>query len=512
MTHAVIYDRASTKKQKDNFSRVNAHDEGIKIAEREGYTYEYVQEIGSGTTLTGRPEMMKILDRIAAGEIQVLIVQDLDRLARPEEAVVYSTIRQVIMAYNVIIHTHTARIDLNDDADDFTSDILMSVAKKERRTILKRMRRSKVAKAEAGGYAGGGVGLGYKLVYDGKNSNLVINEAEVQTVKAIFDILEATGGNVGGTAKKLNELGYTTREGQQFVPSTIKWIAGRKMSIGIVESALTDKVIHRPDLQIISVAQFERVQELIKSRAGNKRDLGRRGHYVLTGFITCGGCKGHMVATNSRKKGVFYQCATSRLYGIAGCAHGTVYSEHLILPSIIEFLAGFIQSQNDFYEKLAITATQINKSVIEQAHEARISGELASIKAGKDRIIEAISLGITTNQEAAAKLAELREQEQGLMVELSSIAEKTKKMEQWQDLLKSLEGKDITQTLTRMAEMKPINFRRLLSIVFKPNSLRVRTERIPGSKKWRGKLEGYKITEALQVNSLPIGQLLKSPP
>jgi DNA invertase Pin-like site-specific DNA recombinase len=46
------------------------------------------------------------LDRIAAGEIQVIIVQDLDRLARPEEAVVYTTIRQVIMEYNVIIHAH----------------------------------------------------------------------------------------------------------------------------------------------------------------------------------------------------------------------------------------------------------------------------------------------------------------------------------------------------------------------------------------------------------------------
>ena len=37
-----------------------------------------------------------------------------------------------------------------------------------------------------------------------------------------------------------------------------------------------------------------------------------------------------------------------------------------------------------------------------------IQGELASVQAGKQRLIEAISLGILTNQEAAGKLAELR--------------------------------------------------------------------------------------------------------
>ncbi len=64
--HAIIYDRASTHLQEDNYSRINAETEGVRIAEQHGYTWEYVKEIGSGTTLSGRPKMMKILDRIAA--------------------------------------------------------------------------------------------------------------------------------------------------------------------------------------------------------------------------------------------------------------------------------------------------------------------------------------------------------------------------------------------------------------------------------------------------------------
>lgn len=504
MTHAVIYDRASTKMQKDNYSRVNAHEVGIRIAEQNGFTWEYVKEIGSGTTLTGRPEMMKILDRIAAGEIQVIIVQDLDRLARPEEAVVYTTIRQVIMEYNVIIHTHTSRVDLNNDDDDFVADITMSVAKKERRRILKRMIRSKKTKAEQGRFAGGKPGLGYKVVWNerGKDGDLAINKDEVETVRAIFNTLETTGGNIRATAKKMNELGYTGKEGGEFMAFSIKRLATRKLYIGIFETKAADKVSHRPDLQIISVEQFERVQELIRSRKGNNRDMGRRGHYIFTGFVVCGNCGGVMVAAKQAKY-VAYQCENRRRHGKAGCTKSKAYSEHLILPPVIEFLAGFIQSQIDFPTTLDAAAAQYGKSVTEEAIEAAVQGELASVQAGKQRLIEAISLGVLTNQEAAVKLAELREQEQRLTVELSGIAEKTAIMAQWQEALDALKGQDITDLLYELAENNPVSFRRLLSLVFEPNSLRVRTEHRE-KMGWVGVLESYELTETMQSLIYPL--------
>lgn len=502
MTHAIIYDRASTKNQKDNYSRVNAYEVGVRIAEQNGFTWEYVKEIGSGTTLTGRPEMMRILDRIAAKEIQAIIVQDLDRLARPEESVVYTTIRQVIMQYNVIIYTHTSRVDLNNDDDDFVADITMSVAKKERRRILKRMKRSRQARAEQGHYAGGNVGLGYKLILKGKTTDYAIDDTEALTVKAVFNILETTGGNVGATSKRLNELGYTGKEGCQFGPFSVHRIAKRKIYIGVLESAVTDKVNYRPDLQIISVDQFERVQQLIKSRKVDPKKMGQRGRYIFTGFVICANCGGAMVAGNN-SIGVVYQCATRRKYGEAGCSAGKTYNERLILPPIIDFLAGFIQEQIDFYTALDDAAAVYGKSVTEEAVEAAIQGELASVQAGKNRLIEAISLGVLSTQEAAVKLAELREQEQRLTIELSSIAEKTAIMAQWQEALDALKGRDITKRLFDLAEQKPIAFRRLLSLVFEPNSLRVRTWR--EGRKWVGALDDYKLTESMSKVTISTG-------
>jgi DNA invertase Pin-like site-specific DNA recombinase len=495
--HAIIYDRASTKMQKDNYSRVNAREVGIRIAEQNGFTWEYVKEIGSGTTLTGRPKIMKILDRIAAGEVQIIIVQDLDRLARPEDAIVYKTIRDVIMEYNVIIYTHSARVNLNNDDDDFVADINMAVSKKERRRILKRMKRSMKAKADQGRFTGGGVALGYKVIHLDRDSDLAVDESEAETVKAAFNILQATGGNMGAAAKQMNKLGHRGKKGQLFAPHTIRLLANRRLYIGIFETGYTDKITHRPDLQIISGQQFDRVQSLIKSRAGKSKDMGRRGRYVFTGFVACGACGGPMVAAKQVRTGaIAYQCATQRAHGTAACPGNKAYSEHLILPPIVEFLAGFIRNQIDFNAALDSAAAQYGKTVTEEAIEASISGEIASVQAGKERLIEAISLGILTNQEAAAKLAELRAQEARLIAELSGIAEKVEIMAEWQKALDALKKQDITGRLYELAELNPASFRQLLSLVFEPNSLRVRTYR--QGRKWVGELISYKLTEAMQ--------------
>ncbi len=499
MIHAMVYDRASTQGQKDNYSRVNAHDVGIRIAEQNGFTWEYIKEIGSDTTLTGRPEMMKILDRIAAGEIQALIVQDLDRLARPEEAVVYTTIRQVIMAYNVVIYTHTSRVDLNND-DDLVGDITMAVSKAERRRIIKRMKRGLKARVESGRFIGGGAPLGYKIVFEERGSqkpisDYAIDPAGAELVKVIFDQLEQAGGNICKAAKELNEAGYTSKKGNPFLPNAVRRIATRKLYIGIFESSVTDKVTHRPDLQIITLDQFEHVQDLIKGRDGNGKDMGRRGHYLFTGFAACGGCGGPMVAGNKKSigDGISYGCTNRRKFGTAGCSTSHTYTERLILPPVVEFLAGFVHSYLDFDSQLEAAAARYGKSITEEALEAAITGEIASVKAGKERLIEAISLGILTTQEAAAKLAELREQEQRLTVELSGIARKAKLMGEWETVLERLKGADITPHLHDLAENNPIGFREFLSFVFKPNSLHFRTERTGNS--YRGVLVQYELTE-----------------
>jgi hypothetical protein len=57
--------------------------------------------------------------------------------------------------------------------------------------------------------------------------------------------------------------------------------------------------------------------------------------------------------------------------------------------------------------------------------------------------------------------------------------------------------------LYELAEQNPIAFRRLLSIIFEPNSLRVRTEQ--NGSKWFGVLEDYQLTEAMKNINVSFG-------
>ena len=99
--------------------------------------------------------------------------------------------------------------------------------------------------------------------------------------------------------------------------------------------------------------------------------------------------------------------------------------------------------------------------------------------------------------EAAAKLAELREQEQSLTIELSTISQKAQILEDWQKALEWIKGRGINQTLTELAEKNPIVFRQILGIIFEPNSIKVRTQK-KGKKLWQGFVEDYKLTEAIR--------------
>lgn len=474
MMHAIIYDRASTHLQEDNYSRINAREVGIRIAEQHGWTWEYIKEIGSGTTLAGRPKMMKILDRIAAGEVQRVIVQELDRLARPVERAVYDTIRNIFITYNVIVLTHNGVYDFSNDDHDFVADINMAVAKKEAQRIKKRIHRGRVARVESGKFLCGKPPFGYKIVHSlvGKKrvSDLAINDNESPLVHAVFDTLEATGGNIGKTAVVLNEAGYRTRTGKRFMPNTIRKIAGRKLYIGIMESELTDKVIHRPKLQIIPVTQFERVQALIKTR--KRPTPGAKGRYPFTGFVVCGTCGGPMVGAKNGNK-LYYACVTRRKFGPTACACGRHYRNDWLIAATAALIAETMENSGVIEKILNDAVNEYGKTVSEEALEAAIDGELKIVKEQRKRIIDAIADGVLTQVEATEKLNSLRESEERLIVERANVSEKAAIRDDFLKAIKILKQVSIRDELMTIASEQPATFRRLLGMVFEPNSLRV---------------------------------------
>src|SRR5262245_34696152 len=104
---AVIYDRASTHSQKNNWSREDAVREGRRLAEQHGYAYELRQEVASGEELVNRPVMKGILDDIYAGKVHAIICQELSRLSRDEDTIDGAIIRRICRENQAFVITQS---------------------------------------------------------------------------------------------------------------------------------------------------------------------------------------------------------------------------------------------------------------------------------------------------------------------------------------------------------------------------------------------------------------------
>lgn len=165
-------------------------------------------------------------DEIIYGEVtnppyEAVIVAKSDRVAR--DINVYYYYKMMLLKKNIKL------ISIAEDFGQFGvfSSMLeaftLCVAEMERDNINKRTSAGRKVKASKGGYSGGRAPMGYKV----QNGELVINTKESPTVLRIFELRDA-GMTLAGIAGKLNDEGYTTRNGKTFVVSTVQSITNNR--------------------------------------------------------------------------------------------------------------------------------------------------------------------------------------------------------------------------------------------------------------------------------------------
>jgi hypothetical protein len=70
------------------------------------------------------------------------------------------------------------------------------------------------ARAESGKFVGGQAGIGYIITGQRETADFAKNPNETKLVKLIFSTLEATGGNMTETARRLNKAGHRGKKGK----------------------------------------------------------------------------------------------------------------------------------------------------------------------------------------------------------------------------------------------------------------------------------------------------------
>ena len=161
-------------------------------------------------------------DEIVYGDVtnppyEAVIVAKSDRVAR--DINVYYYYKMLLIKKNVKL------ISIAEDFGQFgvfasmLEAFTLCVAEMERDNITRRTSSGRKVKASKGGYSGGRAPMGYKV----QDKQLVINPEEAEIVRFIF-ARKFAGKTMLSTVDALNEAGYKTRNGKEFVISTVQSI------------------------------------------------------------------------------------------------------------------------------------------------------------------------------------------------------------------------------------------------------------------------------------------------
>jgi site-specific DNA recombinase len=291
-----IYTRKSTSAGLDmDFNSLDAQREACLayIARQEGWAV--VDERYDDGGFTGanieRPAFQRLLEDIAAGKIDIVVVYKVDRLSR--SLLDFAKLMDQFDRAKAAFVSVTQNFNTADAMGRLTLNVLMSFAEFERSMIAERTRDKVVAARRKGKWTGGPVPLGYRIV-DGK---LAIEEAEARTVRRIFGLYEAHRSLVR-IIDELNGAGETTKKHRQWTKGGVLRILKNPLYAGFTRHE--DERFEGEHEAIVDRAMFDRVGGLMGAPppALNRRG---EGDSLLRGLARCGDCGAMMIVETARR-------------------------------------------------------------------------------------------------------------------------------------------------------------------------------------------------------------------
>jgi len=333
-----------------------------KYAEAKGYQVvaELSEDIrGAKGSELDLDKLNQVLDMAAQGVFDVLVVREMDRLAR-------DTWKQEYVRHELSRHGCTIDFVLYDfpptPEGDFQRSVLAAIAELDAKKIAQRLQRGKRLKVQAGNVVvAGRPPYGYRITeVDGK-ATLAIQEDEAETVRLIYQwYTEGDGKNrplgLNAITRKLNDLGIPTwgdmgrhrvtrqkthRYGEwcrAVVSQILKnptyaghWQYGKSHLVKTEEGR--QRRVYNPEEHIIDVTVpaivDQETWEAAQERAeANRYKSGRRKYdYLLSGRAKCGLCARNIRGTSTggtKHAYLYYRCA--------GSQNDVGYTDHCELP------------------------------------------------------------------------------------------------------------------------------------------------------------------------------------
>lgn len=302
----------------------------------------YVDEARSATT-DRRPAFQRMISDSAAHTFDILLVHKLDRFARNRyDSAIY---KRELKKNGVTVYSVLENLD-NSPESVIMESVLEGMSEYYSQNLAREVMKGMTETALQCKHTGGKPPLEFDV--DPVTKKLVVNEAEAETVRTIFNMYAKDCG-YAEILRVLHERGAKTKAGNEFAKNSLHEILCNRKYVGtFVFNRSSPKApdgtrnSHRQkdaeDLiaieggcpQIVSDDIYKKVAERLNS---HKHEGGRRNakqRYLLAGKVFCKDC-GRAMVGNARRSGrnksllVTYRCPSQKYV----CRNKEINKEYL---------------------------------------------------------------------------------------------------------------------------------------------------------------------------------------
>lgn len=366
------------------------------------------KEVVSGESISARFEMQKLLIDVKAGLFDAVVVIELERLSRGNQAD-QAEILEVFKKTGTKIHTLTKIYDLASDneIDEEFFEFGLFMSRREYKAICRRLLRGRISALLEGYYTGSVLPFGFSKEKQGKGFVLIPDDKEADVVRIIFNKY-VSGAGLTEIAHQLNACGLMQRNGKEWQPQRIREVLKNQTYIGMlhVKNAKIDeewtKGKHEP---LIEPEIFAQAQRRLTSKAPNvRRSL--KIINPLASLVKCSECGSAMVMKVNGAKVRYLSCNTLNCKN-----HSSKFDdvESQLLLELTEALRGFQKYIDDNSSRIELKASERANLAV------RIDAEIKKKDAMLERCCELLEEGIYTKEKYLSRVKILEDELNGLL-------------------------------------------------------------------------------------------------
>ena len=273
----------------------------------------------SGTNVTTHcPAFLRLLDRVKSGEVQVIVVSDISRVARPDNLGSLAVF-DVFAHHNCLLNAAGAEMDFSDPAGFITGGVSAIMAGHLRMTFLRRVHEAKEINRRRGWLASSDKTLALGISYSRETRKFAYND-EIHRVVEGFRLMDEERLSLSAIGRRIgvnpaNVRGVLENE----IYSTGYKVYDEKCDLSVKSIGPGGKQRARPrikrspdeiirvkviDQPAVSIKRFKRVQEALKEVRSNYATNTKARQLTVASVISkCGFCGEHMyVSVNGTRR------------------------------------------------------------------------------------------------------------------------------------------------------------------------------------------------------------------